>query len=150
MSTRTRLTACVSTLLIALTMFSSPLATARPATALGNAAFTNVVVTTTASSAKITFASSATQKVRVTVGTGLDPLTSKVFQVELPYSASHKYVANVTGLHWSTGYSFRIGSAFKQPFIDITSLVTKPPPFRNVMVSVKNVSATIDFDYDGP
>src|SRR5262245_14289782 len=77
-----------------------------PPSGPGNASFKNVAVTTTSTTATITFQSAVAGNVTVTVGTSLDPTTSKVGQVVLTHQATLKYSATIGGLKPKTGYSF--------------------------------------------
>ena len=142
-------TALVGVLALVLALGFGALAATRPAAAAGNASFTNVAVTTTDASATISFDSSAFTSVYVTIGTGLDPTTSKVAEVVLPVSATHHYTTTIYGLKPSTAYSFRLWSAYMYTYTDITLLATKAPSFHNVFASVQYVKATIDFDFYG-
>lgn len=142
-------TALVGVLALVLALGVGALVAGRPAAAAGNTSFTNVTVTTTDSSATISFDSSAFTSVYVTIGTGLDPTTSTVAQVVLPVSATHHYTTTIYNLKPSTGYSFRLWSAYMYTYTDITMLVTKAASFHNVFASVQYVKSTIDFDYYG-
>jgi hypothetical protein len=113
--------------------------------------FSNVQVVNGSTSVKISFDAPLALAPRVTVGTGLDPLTSAVAQKQLSYRASHHYSTTMKGLKPTTGYSFRLDWTYDS-YVDITSIVTLPAPmqFTNVKASVKYVSATVAFDFPGP
>ncbi|HTL86151.1 MAG TPA: hypothetical protein VL856_13265 [Acidimicrobiia bacterium] len=148
-STRRRTVRSTLVVFVALSVLFGIISKARPASAAGNASFTNVTVTTTDTTATIAFDAKPYVGITVTVGTSLDPTISKVGEVILPVNGTNHYTATFAGLKPSTGYSFRLWSPYLYTYTDISLLVTKAPMFHNVMPTVLYDTASIDFDYLG-